>query len=291
LIPAAALTQWATHAPWSNRADVEQDLILSRLMVEIAGDDLLGPELAMRGGTCLHKVHMREPLRYSDDLDYVRRAHSGFGRYADRLREIGQNMGLTVQQTEPAGQMFHVVFEAESTEGLRPIRIKVETNIKEITPCFDDRLLAYKVDSTWWSGSADIRTFELDELMGTKLRALHQRKKGRDLFDLWYVLANMGGDPDRILRAFHHYMGEKAFGYHDFANSLLHEKLGDEQFRSDISDLVVALPPGYDIDATADLVVERLGPGLRGAPASDELASGRWRETVPKRFKSVRARK
>lgn len=31
---------------------------------------------------------------------------------------------------------------------------------------------------------------EIDELMATKLRALYQRRKGRDLFDIWYVITN-----------------------------------------------------------------------------------------------------
>jgi predicted nucleotidyltransferase component of viral defense system len=54
---------------------------LSRLTVEIAKDSLLGDELVIRGGTCLHKLHLAQPLRYSEDLDYVRRTRSGIGRY------------------------------------------------------------------------------------------------------------------------------------------------------------------------------------------------------------------
>lgn len=54
MIPRAQIIAWGRQAPWPTEADVEQDLILSRLMVEIARDSLLGPELAMRGGTCLH---------------------------------------------------------------------------------------------------------------------------------------------------------------------------------------------------------------------------------------------
>ena len=43
------------------------------------------------------------------------------------------------------------------------------------------------MDSPWFTGATDIITYELDELMATKLRALYQRRKGRDLFDIWYV--------------------------------------------------------------------------------------------------------
>jgi hypothetical protein len=77
LIPRAQITEWAARAPWPTEADVEQDLVLSRLMVQIANDELLRDELAIRGGTCLHKLHLPQPLRYSEDLDYVRRTHSG----------------------------------------------------------------------------------------------------------------------------------------------------------------------------------------------------------------------
>jgi predicted nucleotidyltransferase component of viral defense system len=42
----------------------------------------------------------------------------------------------------------------------------------------------YAVDSRWWSGRADVSTFQIEELMSTKLCAFYQRRKGRDLFDL-----------------------------------------------------------------------------------------------------------
>ncbi|MGH7862579.1 MAG: nucleotidyl transferase AbiEii/AbiGii toxin family protein [Candidatus Dormibacteraceae bacterium] len=87
---------------------MEQDLILSRLMVEIANDDLLGGELAMRGGTCLHKPHLREPLRYSEDLDYVRRTRSGVGPYLDALRRIANAVGLVEHHREQSGHMVHI---------------------------------------------------------------------------------------------------------------------------------------------------------------------------------------
>lgn len=37
-----------------------------------------------------------------------------------------------------------------------------------------------EVRSRWWSGTAAITTFALDEMLGTKLRARYQRRKGRD---------------------------------------------------------------------------------------------------------------
>lgn len=51
-------------------------------------------------------------------------------------------------------------------------------------------VVPFVVDSPWFSGSADIISYGIDELMATKLRALYQRRKGRDLFDVWYVVDN-----------------------------------------------------------------------------------------------------
>jgi hypothetical protein len=51
VIDRPALIAWRSKAPWPDRVQIEQDLLLSRLMIEIARDEVLGPELAMRGGT------------------------------------------------------------------------------------------------------------------------------------------------------------------------------------------------------------------------------------------------
>ena len=56
MIAQAYLNEWASQAPWPQQAQVEQDLVLSRLIVEIARHDLLGGELTFRGGTCLALV-------------------------------------------------------------------------------------------------------------------------------------------------------------------------------------------------------------------------------------------
>ena len=62
------------------------------------------------------------------------------------------------------------------------------------------------MDLEWYKGEALITTYELDELLATKLRALYQRKKGRDLFDLWYALNNAEVNVDKVIKAFRHYM-------------------------------------------------------------------------------------
>lgn len=64
----------------------------------------------------------------------------------------------------------------------------------------------YNVDNAWYSGSTKIKTYQVEELLGTKLRALYQRKKGRDLFDLYYALTHLDLDKGLIIRCFKEYM-------------------------------------------------------------------------------------
>ena len=60
--------------------------------------------------------------------------------------------------------------------------------------------------SDWFTGKANIRTYSINELLGTKLRALYQRSKGRDLFDLDYSRLHLELDHDDIIQCFNEYM-------------------------------------------------------------------------------------
>ncbi|MDT0676147.1 MULTISPECIES: nucleotidyl transferase AbiEii/AbiGii toxin family protein [Flavobacteriaceae] len=65
---------------------------------------------------------------------------------------------------------------------------------------------SFDIDNPWFSGRADIKTYKINELLGTKLRALYQRSKGRDLFDLDYSRQNVDIDIDEIIKCFKAYM-------------------------------------------------------------------------------------
>jgi predicted nucleotidyltransferase component of viral defense system len=276
VIPAAFITEWQAQVPWPERYQVEQDLILSRLMVEIASEALLAGELVMRGGTCLHKLHLPAPRRYSEDLDYVRRTTGPIGPYLDELRAIAERVGLDVASVDRSGQMVHMILDAEATDGPRRIRIKIETNIAETEPFRPTTGIEHSVSSRWWTGSATVPTFALEEMMATKLRALYQRRKGRDLFDIWLVLTTQKTAPAEIVAGLGHYMREAIFTYPQLRLNLL-DKLADAEFRTDLQSLLIDLPDGYDTDVAADIIMERLGALLRNAPPLQQISDGGWR--------------
>ena len=71
MIPKPYIAQWKDHAPWNAFEQVEQDLVISRVLVEIFSDEFLNENLAFRGGTALHKLYLNPASRYSEDIDLV----------------------------------------------------------------------------------------------------------------------------------------------------------------------------------------------------------------------------
>jgi predicted nucleotidyltransferase component of viral defense system len=276
VLPEAYITEWNADAPWPDPVQVEQDLILGRLLIEVANDELLGKALAFRGGTCLQKLHLPTPIRYSEDLDYVRTdKEPRLGPIFDTLRSIATEIGLSEHRRkfpDANSDMGTIWFDAEPTAGAGRIRIKIESNVAETRPSRSLVTRRFAVTSRWWSGEADILTHRLEDLLGTKLRALYQRRKGRDLFDLWIALTRLGPDETQIVAALNHYMGDAVFTYPQLRINL-QAKLSDPVFIDDIAGLLVSIPEDYNAPGAALLVLQRLGAQLRNAPTEDAAIS------------------
>ena len=253
MIPADAVTAWSVDHPWSARTQVEQDLLLSRAICAIADDEYLGEDLVFRGGTALHKLHLRRPWRYSEDLDYVRSSGTGIAPLTRALTGLGEALGFEVRTR--VTEHPKVYWRATSIGGT-PIRIKIEVNTHERSPAVPVIHVEHRVDSAWWTGIGSVQTFQPAELVATKIRALYQRSKGRDLFDLWLALEHLHLDPDEILGAFGPYRPAGLTAQRAIDN--LAAKVRDPLFRSDIDVLVAALPDGYAVDDAAELVTARL---------------------------------
>jgi predicted nucleotidyltransferase component of viral defense system len=150
------------------------------------------------------------------------------------------------------------------------MRLKVEINSREHFAVFGFKKVSYAVASRWFEGSCEIASYELDELLATKLRALYQRSQGRDLFDLATSLHHPEATPVRIIKAFSAYVesaGQRVTRAQFEQN--LDAKLRDPQFAADIGPL---LTTGYTWDpvAAARLVSSSLIELLPGAPWKGE---------------------
>jgi predicted nucleotidyltransferase component of viral defense system len=87
------------------------------------------------------------------------------------------------------------------------IRLKVEINTWEIEAYGAPQAISFRVDNPWFAGNAEIPTFSREEMLATKLRALLQRNKGRDLFDLAHSLDVFEGlNAVRVVEYFGRYL-------------------------------------------------------------------------------------
>lgn len=258
MIPAAFITEWSNKVTWPTVDQIEQDLLLSRLIIEIANDDYLGKELVFRGGTCLHKLHLSQALRYSEDLDYVRRSEGGIGDLIDAIRAIAVRLGMSVKTDIRSFPKVRLRAPFESGSGTMSIKVKVNTY--ERSSANELQRLPYSLDTQWYGGRADVLTFSVAELITTKLRALYQRSKGRDLFDLWLALTTLDVPPADIVECFARYRPDKYTSV--LAERNLRTKLTDVNFRHDLDQLVGNWPSGYNIDTAAELVIQQLISGL-----------------------------
>jgi len=188
MIPTQNIVAWSEHAPWAEQRQVEQDLIISRALVEIFDDPFLAKELRFRGGTALNKLHFPEPLRYSEDIDLVRTSAGAIGPILDRLRDILEPwFGPANFAQSQVAPKFRFRVPAEDG-GDNPIRLKVEINTRELVAHDPVIMAPFDVENPWFSGATTIPTFSNEEMLATKFRALLQRDKGRDLYDLAHGL-------------------------------------------------------------------------------------------------------
>ena len=208
MIPMMNIVAWGNVVPWADQRQVEQDLIISRAIVEIFSDPFLREQLRFRGGTALNKLHFPAPIRYSEDIDLVRTTSGEIGPILDRLRELLQPwLGQANFDQSPVAPKLRFRVQADESAGGGQIRLKIEINTAEREAFDTPQAIAFGVDNPWFAGTAEVPTFSREEMLATKLRALLQRDKGRDLFDLSHALAIFEGlDTDRVVSCFGQYI-------------------------------------------------------------------------------------
>jgi len=184
VISRAHITAWRAVAPWSTDAQVEQDLILSRALVQIFSESTLNSHLAFRGGTALHKLFLNPASRYSEDIDLVQVKPEPIGPTLTALHKILDSWLGEPRRKQSEGRATLIYRFDSEIAPITPLRLKVEINTREHFSVFGYIRRKFKVKSSWFNGETELVTYSIEELLGTKLRALYQRKQGRDLFDL-----------------------------------------------------------------------------------------------------------
>ena len=240
--------------PWPSQIQVEQDLLLCRAMVALFDDSFLQSQIAMRGGTLLHKVHLAPPSRYSEDIDLVVAGDRPEGHIRKALnrvlkgvlgspkQSVWEDLKLAIRNTVKPSRVLRMTYAIPSLmEPGKSLEVVVEANVTERTPYRPVVKIPFEFPFRDSVVRTQVNGYDIHEMLGTKLRALFQRRRGRDLFDLYWALtlAKPPVVPAKIIESFQHYLkleGSVA-GRAEFV-ALLDAHLADRGFCSDMNPLL-----------------------------------------------------
>jgi predicted nucleotidyltransferase component of viral defense system len=88
MIPQAYIQEWKNYVPWISPEQVEQDLIISRSLIQLYQDEYLSTHLAFRGGTAMYKLFLDKQPRYSEDIDLVQIKPESIKNTLERITQV-----------------------------------------------------------------------------------------------------------------------------------------------------------------------------------------------------------
>jgi len=141
---------------------------LSRAIVDLFRNETVAAAMAFRGGTALHKLFLAAPGRYSEDIDLVQVAAGPIGPAIDAIRSTLD--GWLGEPVRKRGRgRVRLLYRFETTiKPAQAMRLKIEINTREHFTVLGPHIRRLAVD---------VRTYQVEEILGTKLRALYQRNK------------------------------------------------------------------------------------------------------------------
>jgi len=187
----------------AGRVAVEKDFVISVLFMLMAGlpgfSDLAG-KMVFRGGTCIKKVFYPQEGRFSEDLDFLGLNTDNLGLFLDAVdgltkRDLGvtrfqkseveyrneRGLDFLIYYTSVLQQTNHITFNLSTASPIRPIR-RLKVNVEP-----------------YFSESPTVCALDMSEILAEKTRALLQRRKPRDVFDVWFLIKKKGRRLDKEL--------------------------------------------------------------------------------------------
>jgi predicted nucleotidyltransferase component of viral defense system len=187
---------------------IEKDYVLGWLLYGLAQDR----DLVFKGGTALSKVYFPRIWRLSEDLDFslvngeLKTLLEGIGSVLDDVKKkSGIEFVLKSSHINPDYLQLKVQYKGVMDRNWIKVDVTMDDVvdkpvIKAIPQEYSDYVL-FKV-----------RVESLEEILASKIRAVIERKKCRDYFDLW-KLFQMDFDRQKIKRVFARKLAVKSLAY------------------------------------------------------------------------------
>lgn len=275
MIPAEAFDEWRRGVPWTSPHEIEQDLVLARLIAEMARHPVLGVELAFKGGTCLHKLWLPEPWRYSEDLDYTICAGGSLDDIKTAITEVGDRVGFvsfTARMGQAGQPVHHTRLRGRFSDG-SPMAIKIDVAPHEGEPALPYVRRPFTVDSSWFQADVEVLCYDPAELLASKVAALYGRRRHRDLFDIWAALKAGLATPEGVAGCFERY--RPAGWTARLAANNLKTKLERPEYTTQLAETAAHRPEAYDLTENV-----RLTAALIDACAEATQPQRRWRRVL-----------
>ena len=132
MIPRAYIYEWQKYAPWQSNAQIEQDLVIERALVELFSNDMIRENLAFRGGTALHKIFLKPQVRYSEDIDLVQIKPGSIHPVMQEIKKALSFLGIK-RNTKQNLRMNTMVYRFDTE--IAPVinsRLKIEINCRDL---------------------------------------------------------------------------------------------------------------------------------------------------------------
>jgi predicted nucleotidyltransferase component of viral defense system len=199
-------------AEWRLRADIiEKDYVLGWVLAAIAQHEEAAEAWVFKGGTCLKKCYF-ETYRFSEDLDFTLLPEADYDVEAltSTLREITEIAhdlsGITfpreaVAVTPRKDKLGRQTFQAKiGYRGplMRPDVPRILFDLTRHEPVLsepEERPVFHPYPDTLPPDTA-IAAYSIEELFAEKTRALLERTRPRDLYDVVFLLESHHGELD-----------------------------------------------------------------------------------------------
>ena len=182
---------------WGLREDVvEKDYVLGWVLWGIGTDPRLSTSWVFKGGTCLKKCYI-ETYRFSEDLDFTVMPHGPISpedvmpMLREVLARVAEESGIDFAVAEPRlrarpdgtateGRVYYR--GPRQAPGPASIKIDLSSDDRVVRPPVL-RTIAHPYPDTFTHGGS-VRCYSFEEVFAEKIRAMGQRGRPRDLYDI-----------------------------------------------------------------------------------------------------------
>ncbi len=169
----------------------EKDYLLA-LILQLLSNSTLGEKLVFKGGTCLHHCYL-EQQRFSEDLDFsAGQQPISFEEVKDVLDRVDY---LTVKKQFQSKATIKIERLLYTGPLGFPNSVKVDIDVLQNVLLPVQKMTYHTV----WGFEFPVRVMDIREICAEKIRAMSDRARYRDFFDIYLVIKNYQFDLEEII--------------------------------------------------------------------------------------------